>query len=405
MYINQKDLLERNTQVRLMGDTYKNAKYVLAWLDQPVDDSNRLHDAPRALSEASTWSKFDVEKLTSYQIAAFQWLFEHEYWQRQWIIQEIAVARSADLVSCAYQVPLSEFYAVLSKTYNYPGECYLNALQRIPSRYGVRSPAHLLQLSQKKTHTDTMMKELLYGYKDNQCSDPRDKVLALLSFCPGAQILLSVDYSVEPVALMLSVFDFCLFHEDLHTRFMISLGLLLRNQLQIATTTLDNCIRNSRFCTRLRATKPTLYTITALVCGHLTSTKINPRCEPCVLHCRKLLGEELPSLQSCCTNQLRELVGPDGKSHLHLRVSDLIPKPLFGNGPGIGIHELWAFEFRSPHSGSRSPLGLASTRVDLTDELWHFPKTPIALIARRDSSGSYSIVSRAYILRRHVPLG
>lgn len=43
-------------------------------------------------------------------------------------------------------------------------------------------------------------------------------------------------------------------------------------------------------------------------------------------------------------------------------------------------------------------VGLASTVVELDDEIWQFERTPMAIIARRERHG-YALVGRAYLLR------
>ncbi|KAI1456695.1 heterokaryon incompatibility protein-domain-containing protein [Annulohypoxylon moriforme] len=124
--INQKDVQERNHQVKLMASIYQKATYVLSWLGPP--DENRPDLAFRTIAkltpvlveaienptEVHSW---DLKKLQRVIVEwmltnlgpftiddegpdAIYWrslqrLSDHVYWTRMWIIQEMALARSA----------------------------------------------------------------------------------------------------------------------------------------------------------------------------------------------------------------------------------------------------------------------------------------------------------------------
>lgn len=112
--INQKDVAERQSQVRLMGAVYGKAEQVLCWLG-PFND---LEDTESRARHAIRFLRTFNEKPHEYLRAARQYfhsgediadadgpllnswlaikeLFDLEYFHRAWIIQEVGLARHA----------------------------------------------------------------------------------------------------------------------------------------------------------------------------------------------------------------------------------------------------------------------------------------------------------------------
>jgi hypothetical protein len=401
--INQSDaaILERNSQVRLMGEIYRKANYVLVWLEQPHGQAP-ISEALRLLVQAPRTKDYPVSQLTQRHVQSFRWLFGNEYWQRRWIIQEIALARAVDIVSGGYQIPLSDFFSAVSKVYNFEKDTFYTCLQQIGLLHGMRSPAHLLLLSQRKSHPDVQLRELLYKYRESQCLNPRDKIFALLALCKTAHEVIPVDYSMEPIMLMLFVLDFCLFHEELDLLSTIGLGLLLRSQLEIETATLNFCLRHDLLSVRYRATSRTQYNLRAIVRGRVVSSDVNNHWRSYVLHCRSAL-RQLPPLAQCRTAPL--IVSGSGNA-FRLQLDDLISElDVSLCSTAVGYQDLCAFMYRAELEDSNFRIGLASTRVQLDDQIWQFPKTDLALVARRTKAGGFEIVGRTYLLRRKGAFG
>lgn len=101
--LNQQDPDEIAHQVPRMGQIYSNAKRVLVWLG---------HDRRRA-----------CVLNTMYLDESFQYGLEHEvdhllrlpYWNRAWILQEVALARKAVIMYGTFEVKLSKFYSIVSQ--------------------------------------------------------------------------------------------------------------------------------------------------------------------------------------------------------------------------------------------------------------------------------------------------
>ncbi|KAK3639963.1 hypothetical protein LTR56_012137 [Elasticomyces elasticus] len=99
--INQDDNGERKGQVALMGDIYRRADTVVAWLGEVsmTDHAHDLAEIQRFVNDPSEDKHFpDLNILedhvrSHWQLALAVILPRPEYWERMWIIQEILFAR------------------------------------------------------------------------------------------------------------------------------------------------------------------------------------------------------------------------------------------------------------------------------------------------------------------------
>ncbi|KAJ6788679.1 hypothetical protein PWT90_07255 [Aphanocladium album] len=104
--IQQDDLDERLSQVRMMGDIFRNATQVLCWLGAFQDPATEEYLALTAIHFLREFNRDQTkETLSSEEIAsdrelfkcwdAVKAFFDCEYFHRAWIIQEIGLARRA----------------------------------------------------------------------------------------------------------------------------------------------------------------------------------------------------------------------------------------------------------------------------------------------------------------------
>ena len=115
--INQSDLNERSSQVRLMKDIFGNASQVLAWLGAPPED-HLAKDGVELIHNISTWvtayniadsekwvgvaHKYEIQDEIAVHLPCYpddknrpawrspEWITAREFWQRTWIYQEVA---------------------------------------------------------------------------------------------------------------------------------------------------------------------------------------------------------------------------------------------------------------------------------------------------------------------------
>jgi hypothetical protein len=84
--INQNDLAERQYQVGLMDFIYNRARRVLVWLSVPMPALKIEDYKSRPVPDGKDLDKFCA------------WSWTHTYWNRVWIVQEIALAK--ELIVC-----------------------------------------------------------------------------------------------------------------------------------------------------------------------------------------------------------------------------------------------------------------------------------------------------------------
>jgi hypothetical protein len=106
--INQEDLEEKSLQVRFMGEVFSNAEHVRVWLGPSSHDSSLAVSFMKTLSsilpEIETG---DLERVryyyTKYPEACPEWialaqLLSRSWFTRTWVIQEVALSTSAEIV-------------------------------------------------------------------------------------------------------------------------------------------------------------------------------------------------------------------------------------------------------------------------------------------------------------------
>jgi len=102
--IDQSNVSERNSQIRLMGDVFRKAQMVRIWLGEEADGSD---DALSMLSQLQQGiGVLDVRindtDLTSGHLDSMHKLCERPWWRRIWVIQEVVLARRA-VMHCGSQ--------------------------------------------------------------------------------------------------------------------------------------------------------------------------------------------------------------------------------------------------------------------------------------------------------------
>ncbi|TPX09015.1 uncharacterized protein E0L32_001724 [Thyridium curvatum] len=114
--INQADLAERGSQVKLMGRIYRQASRVLIWLGEGTEHSDwaldRLNDASvrSSLVTLKTESRQPTLEEIRIKIIIDRDLEMRSYWTRTWVVQEMALAQNDPVVHCGGKcVPLSVY--------------------------------------------------------------------------------------------------------------------------------------------------------------------------------------------------------------------------------------------------------------------------------------------------------
>ncbi|KAN0113355.1 Heterokaryon incompatibility protein (HET) domain containing protein [Hyaloscypha variabilis] len=226
--INQKDIDERNSQVKLMGNIYSSATSVVAWLGKAETSAGRVL---QPYLQVPTEDKHEVNFLND--VNACWWMYtgslesrnsihrvwdailhlcQRPYWTRRWIIQEIALAKNVIICYGAVKIPWllfaswcriiegAEMDMIADSDPLYEGHTfhapYTNAMRNYAvyelSKY-VRSFSQAKEKAQRK-----LLADLVFDFHYARCSDPRDSIYALLSMASDQDNSkrLEVDYHI-----------------------------------------------------------------------------------------------------------------------------------------------------------------------------------------------------------------
>ena len=213
--IDQTSISERSQQVALMGEIYKEADTVIAWIgdnDQAIEIAmERLKElmAPAGLGEAKDLSIIqerarklceDVNKESEDLIGP---LFQSSWFYRLWTTQEVSLALRENVeVRCGgstIEWLLLMDASVALENYPWPPirkalalQVYLCSwirLHQIPD-------SELLQPCRPEKSTTPSVSYILTRGRDKACSDPKDKIFALLSVLNALGLnSMSPDYS------------------------------------------------------------------------------------------------------------------------------------------------------------------------------------------------------------------
>ena len=147
--INQNDNAERAKQVQMMTAIFTNALWVAAIPEScaPFSYGRPLHDL--------SWIEFAA------QVA------EDPLFTRIWVVQELLVAREAKLLGNGNAVFLTDLNALGDRVANDAN----NRLFRLLSDFGKPQPA---------LRAESLLVHYLVKYGDLSCSDPRDRIYALV---------------------------------------------------------------------------------------------------------------------------------------------------------------------------------------------------------------------------------
>lgn len=196
--INQDDVHERSSQVRLMQEIYQQAQEVVVWLYQPN---------PRTLGDVSTWNIVENDgdrRLTKLPLWSLK-IFYHPWFMRVWVLQEIVYARDI-IVVCQ-----NDHTRIGYITWDEARDCaggYLDRFRHDSRNTPVQEDVELsiaMMVSMDdwrgKLESDIFnltLSELLSNTRFCGASDPKDKVFALLSLASDVDLsIFEIDYEMS----------------------------------------------------------------------------------------------------------------------------------------------------------------------------------------------------------------
>ncbi|KAH8891501.1 HET-domain-containing protein [Thozetella sp. PMI_491] len=201
--INQNDQDERSQQVQLMSAIYARAESVAIWLGPESDNSNlglELLDNIAVLSHSLPRLKEYIKSPDRRQAcAALVALFERDYWERLWVVQEVFNAKHICVYCGDLRLPWDVFKAVCEVFKQYESDLkpffvtdWSDDERRLMSRHRLRyshvltrgGPGSFPDVESLIGKGDRSLLEVLYACRTKLAADPRDKVFAILGLLP-----------------------------------------------------------------------------------------------------------------------------------------------------------------------------------------------------------------------------
>ncbi|KAF5660855.1 het domain-containing protein [Fusarium heterosporum] len=199
--INQKDVLERNQQVRMMHHIYFRAQTVVAWLGKRYDTYDATVSKLEQLShcrpssggvQSQTASKLPQPDMLSTQEGKLaEELHRDSYWNRLGIIEEIGQAQRIQVCfGSAAAVDWDQFTLFIQQ---HPG--VHNGLERLAQ-----------QRVNKHNGSATLLK-LLQTNRNAECQDRKDKIYGLVGLASDARNF-KIDYNKSLFQIWTDVMEF-----------------------------------------------------------------------------------------------------------------------------------------------------------------------------------------------------
>jgi hypothetical protein len=206
--IRQKDIPERNSQVRHMNSIYKKASEVVAWVGEEAEDSNLAFDAFEALpkDDSTHWTQavhlvpHDFLSGPKY-IRAIQLFFQRPWWNRVWTVQESVLPHTPNFVCGNRHISTDKPFAVWRWCSNHSSSCCREML----GEFGTRTSNAFYSLNQLSdscadVENGIEIEGLLNDYRSRHCIDPRDKIYGLLGIARSEDAKLIVPNYSTPVS-------------------------------------------------------------------------------------------------------------------------------------------------------------------------------------------------------------
>jgi len=234
--INQGDVAERNEQVKLMRDIYEHASRVLIWLgsaDETVPAAmyliNHIFDTacthwnqdPNVTVEIDDVDDFVdfLPNATFPPSGSDKWqpvieFFSREWFERTWIVQEVAVAKEVMAFSGEHEIPWQRIGVAATWVQKQLMKSDFNLYQEFESSNVYKA----MILHDESALQEQDFLDLLAQVREFSATDPKDKVFALLGLRPFLMLPLPVqpDYSKSKLDVYASVVATSLkYHGDL----------------------------------------------------------------------------------------------------------------------------------------------------------------------------------------------
>ncbi|KAK5207545.1 hypothetical protein LTR72_007193 [Exophiala xenobiotica] len=206
--INQADVIERSSQVRLMDKIFSNAHNVLAWLGEPDSSSDKaMEHVAWASAHMLDPLAYDDDRLV-YVVS----LLRRPWFQRIWVIQELLFAPRLELLCGGSRLDWDSFASWIVAFVNYANrwaEYRHRSIARLQGLFesentGFSTALHIASEMKVGVGRTISLESLLCQTTLTICHDPRDRVYSLLRLASTPTVL-EIDYGKSPHDLYVDV--------------------------------------------------------------------------------------------------------------------------------------------------------------------------------------------------------
>jgi ankyrin repeat protein len=197
--IDQSSMKERKEQVMLMAAIYSKADKVLVWLGPAYQGND---EAMKALARPPTYWQIKKCYLKLWKSSGgtqIMQLCRRRYWTRLWTFQELEMAKEITLMCGTRFIPWTSFESFLLGIDSSP---YCLPAQHEHARLSLLESPAMSRVTQKHAgHDQTPLVQLMEATRNLRCSEPRDKVYALLGVVDSK---ITPDYNI-PLGVLLNL--------------------------------------------------------------------------------------------------------------------------------------------------------------------------------------------------------
>jgi hypothetical protein len=202
--INQDDIPEKNTQIQKMAMIYNRADSVVVWLGEGDKESSRAMDFIDRLLKLDDFDPLTRDPGSPMEWAALMNLMQRSWFNRRWIVQEIALARHA-MIYCGNQsVTWQDFSSAVAlftsryqdlrplfqgstEFHNHPN--YLGEVDALGAKALVDVTNNLVRKSEDGTVLERLLslEALISTLTAFEASSPHDSIYAVLWLAHDAE--------------------------------------------------------------------------------------------------------------------------------------------------------------------------------------------------------------------------
>jgi ankyrin repeat protein len=200
--INQADPLERTHQVSMMAHIFQSARQVYVWLGPAYDQSDL---AMRRLSKIKTWKQ---DFWSRPEASALRSLLQRPYWERLWVFQELVLATDVVILCGSKSVSWNSFANFVLGVVSGGDQAGPREKQNYEYDMSIKSSAfYMFQLVRDaKAQSEQLgLFDHVVRSRKLHCSEPRDRVYALLSVVQPKEDTLTPDYLISLPELVANI--------------------------------------------------------------------------------------------------------------------------------------------------------------------------------------------------------